>query len=149
MIKKDSKINEPGTALVTGGAKRIGASISKHLAKSGWNVIIHFKTNKEAAIQLRSKIIKSGGSAEIIKADLSREKNVKDLIPRIKEKYGDLSLLINNASIFEKDNISKLKEYDWNRHIEINVKAPLFLSKYFYNSLPKNKSKTLNIDPKP
>ena len=90
--------------------------------------------------KLRSKIIKSGGSADIIKADLRKEKHVKDLIPRIKEKYGDLSLLINNASIFEKDNISKLKEYDWNRHIEINVKAPLFLSKYFYNSLSKNES---------
>ena len=87
MIKKDSKSTEPGTALVTGGAKRIGASISKHLAKSGWNVIIHFNTNKKAAIQLRSKIIKLGGSAEIIKADLSKEKHVKELIPRIKKKY--------------------------------------------------------------
>ena len=125
MIKKDSKSTEPGTALVTGGAKRIGASISKHLAKSGWNVIIHFNTNKKAAIQLRSKIIKLGGSAEIIKADLSKEKHVKELIPRIKKKYGDLSLLINNASIFERDNIAKLKEYDWNRNIEINVKSPL------------------------
>jgi len=140
LIKKDSKSTETGTALVTGGAKRIGASISKHLAKSGWNVIIHFNTNKKAAIQLRSKIIKLGGSAEIIKADLSKEKHVKELIPRIKKKYGDLSLLINNASIFERDNIAKLKEYDWNRNIEINVKAPLFLSKYFYNSLSKNES---------
>ena len=101
MIKKDSKSTEPGTALVTGGAKRIGASISKHLAKSGWNVNIHFNTNKKAGV---------------------------------------LRLLINNASILERDNIAKLKEYDWNLNIEINVKAPLFLSKYFYNSLSKNES---------
>ena len=65
---------------------------------------------------------------------------LKSLFQELKKKYGGLSLLINNASIFERDNIAKLKEYDWNRNIEINVKAPLFLSKYFYNSLSKNES---------
>ena len=122
---------EPGVALITGGAKRIGKKIAKNLARDGWKVVIHYNKNNIAAKKLKSEIIKSKGSAEIIKCDLNNYNSVKNLIEKSKKKFGSLSLLINNASKFENDNIAKLNIDSWDSHNNINLKAPLFLSKDF------------------
>ena len=97
---------KPGVALITGGAKRIGKKIAKNLARDGWKVVIHYNKNNIAAKKLKSEIIKSKGSAEIIKCDLNNYNSVKNLIEKSKKKFGSLSLLINNASKFENDDIS-------------------------------------------
>jgi NAD(P)-dependent dehydrogenase (short-subunit alcohol dehydrogenase family) len=73
---------EPGVALITGGAKRIGKKIAKNLALDGWKVVIHYNKNNIAAKKLKSEIIKNKGSAEIIKCDLNNYNSVKNLIEK-------------------------------------------------------------------
>ena len=129
---------KPGVALITGGAKRIGKKIAKNLARDGWKVVIHYNKNNTAAKKLKSEIIESKGSAEIIKCDLNNYSSVKNLIEKSKKKFGSLSLLINNASKFENDNIATLNIDSWDSHNNINLKAPLFLSKDFSKQMKKN-----------
>ena len=128
----------PGVVLITGGAKRIGKVIAKNLASDGWKVVIHYNKNNIAAKELKRDIIKNKGSAEIIKCDLNNYNSVKNLIEKSKKKFGSLSLLINNASKFENDDITELSIDSWNSHNNINLKAPLFLSRDFSKQIKKN-----------
>ena len=125
-------------ALVTGGSKRIGSSISKSLAKNNWHVIIHYNSGKKEAQNTCARIRKLNGEADIIKADLSKFNSAQELLPSINKKFGKISLLINNASIFEKDNVKTITKDSWDNHISINLTSPFFLSKAFSMQLPKN-----------
>jgi len=125
-------------ALVTGGSKRIGSSISKSLAKNNWHVIIHYNSGKKEAQNTCAHIRKLNGKADIIKADLSKFNSTQKLFPSINKKFGQISLLINNASIFEKDNIKTITKENWENHISVNLTSPFFLSKNFSEQLPKN-----------
>ena len=124
-------------ALVTGGGKRIGSSICKALAKDNWHVIIHFNSSRKEAEQTLEIIRKFKGKADLIKADLSNFSQVNKVIPQINKKFGNISLLINNASVFNKDTIKTVTSRIWDDHLEINLKAPFFLSKAFSEQLPK------------
>lgn len=126
-------------ALVTGGGKRIGSSVCKTLAKNGWHVIIHFNSSKKEAEKTYKEIRKYNGKADLHKADLSKYTQVNKIIPQINKNFGNLSLLINNASIFNKDTIKTVTSEIWDNHLEINLKAPFFLSKTFSEQLPKGK----------
>jgi len=126
-------------ALVTGAGKRVGSFICKFLALQGYHVIIHYNNSKLEAERTLKEIIKSNGKANLIKADLSSTTQVRNLIPKINKKYGRLSLLINNASIFEKDDIKSISFELWDKHLDVNLKAPLFLSKDFANQFSKRK----------
>ena len=125
--------------LVTGAGKRVGSFICKFLALQGYHVIIHYNNSKLEAERTLKEIIKSNGKANLIKADLSSTIQVRNLIPKINKKYGQLSMLINNASIFEKDDIKSISSGLWDKHIDVNLKAPLFLSKDFANQFSKRK----------
>ena len=126
-------------ALVTGAGKRVGSFICKFLALQGYHVIIHYNNSKLEAERTLKEIIESNGKANLIKADLSSTIQVRNLIPKINKKYGQLSMLINNASIFEKDDIKSISSELWDKHIDVNLKAPLFLSKDFANQYSKRK----------
>ena len=126
-------------ALVTGAGKRVGSFICKFLALQGYHVIIHYNNSKLEAERTLKEIIESNGKANLIKADLSSTIQVRNLIPKINKKYGQLSMLINNASIFEKDDIKSISSELWDKHIDVNLKAPLFLSKDFANQFSKRK----------
>ena len=127
-------------ALVTGRGKRKGSSVCKALAKNNWHVIIHFNTSREEAEKTLEKIRKCNGKANLIKADLSKFSQVNKIIPQINKKFGNISLLINNASIFNKDTIKTVTSQIWDNHLEINLKAPFFLSKAFSEQLPKGEN---------
>ena len=132
-------------ALITGGAKRIGKEISKNLAYDGWKVIIHYNTNSIAAKNLKNQIIKRKGKAAIIKCDLNNNNSVKDLIEKSKKKFGNISLLINNASTYYPTPLDKLNITSWDDLLGSNLKAPLFLSKYAAPYLKKTKGSIVNI----
>ncbi len=131
------KSMSPGVAIVTGGSKRIGKSIVKKLSFLGWKVIIHYNSNKNDALNLQKEIKNSGGAASIIKANLNSAKAIEELILKSKKKFGKLTLLVNNASIFENDSVENLTINSWDIHNNINTKAPLLLSQSFAKLLPK------------
>ncbi len=130
--------NSPGTALVTGAARRIGRAIALALAAKGWQVAIHHNASDEEAQRLADQIRESGGRAGVLQADLSKIDDVNRLIGRCAETLGVPTCLVNNASTFLDDSPQNLKPEVWDRHINTNLRAPIFLATSFARQLPED-----------
>ncbi len=122
---------EGKTALVTGGAKRIGAAIARSLARQGANVVIHFNRSQEAAVDLCEEIQRMGVSAWVTEGDLSDNRGTKTLFQRVLDLAGPIDILINNASIFDKETLLECTEESLQRNIQIHAMAPLVLARNF------------------
>lgn len=122
---------EHKTVLITGGARRIGRELVLFFAKAGWNVIIHCNKSLEEARLLAKEISKYEGHPAVLHADLSDETKVAQIFPQITGKYRKVDCLINNAAVFEKDDFKEISSQSWNKHMMINVKAPLMLMQDF------------------
>ena len=120
------------TVLITGGSQRIGALISKRVAQEGWNIIIHYNKSKKKALNLKKKLSCYKINICCLKADLSKESDLKKLFNLAKKKMGNINCLINNASTFELDSIENVKKKKWDYHINTNVWAPIFLIQQFF-----------------
>ena len=131
---------------VTGGAKRIGAKISQVLASMGCNVIIHYNKSSNVAKTLCKKINQHKTSAICVKANLCKEEEIKKAFKIAQNKFGYIDCLVNNASLFEYDNLKTVNKKSWDNHISANLNGPLILSKLFYKNLPKkNYGDIINI----
>lgn len=117
--------------LVTGAAKRLGSAIATNLAASGWPVIIHYNSSKDAAARLKNDIVGWGGRAEIVQADLSIEDDAEKLIERAENLLGPIGVLVNNASVFEWDDISTASSESFALHMDMHLKSPLVLCQHF------------------
>jgi NAD(P)-dependent dehydrogenase (short-subunit alcohol dehydrogenase family) len=122
-------------ALITGGARRIGAAIARTLAGAGFSVVLHANRSRAEAETLAGEIIKAGGSAGVVLADLADEKAVQGLVTAAAA-FGPLTLLVNNAGAFEPDEIGSLERAGFNRTFAINLAAPLFLAQSFAAQAP-------------
>ena len=128
------------TILITGGSQRIGREIALYLNKKNMNFIIHYNNSLVKAKELKNLIIKSGNQCEIVKGDLNKKSQISKIIKSSKKFFGPIHFLINNASLFLNDNIENLSKKLWEDHININLYAPLILSKEFNKQLPKKSS---------
>jgi NAD(P)-dependent dehydrogenase (short-subunit alcohol dehydrogenase family) len=128
-----------GTALVTGGAKRIGRAIVEDLAAHGFAVAIHANRSVADAEALASRIVADGGRAMAISADLTDMAAAGGLIGLAEEALGPVSLLVNSASTFEDDSVLDFDWETWDRHFAIHLKAPALLSKTFAQALPQDR----------
>lgn len=129
------------TALVTGGAKRVGKTIVQDLVRHGWAVAIHYRQSAEDATRLAEELVRDGGKATAVGCDLSRESQVADLVANGSEALGQsLTLLVNNASTFQNDTVETADRESWDRHIEPNLRAPLVLSQAFAKQLPNDQA---------
>ena len=118
-------------ALITGSAVRIGKEIALALADLGFDIALHYHRSKTEAIRTKEQIRNSGVDCEIFSCDLADEKDVLKLIPRVKQKFPSLALLVNNASIFSKSRFGKSSLKTFISHFEANFKAPYILSCQF------------------
>ena len=125
------------TILITGGSQRIGRSIALFLRDSHYNFIIHYNKSSKAARELKNIISGHGRNCEIVKTDLSKISDVKDIIKGSKKFFGPIHAIVNNASLFINDNIENLNDKLWYDHMNINLYAPLIISKEFNKQLPK------------
>lgn len=123
-------------ALVTGGAQRIGRVITQKLAAAGYAVAVHANRSTKDAEVLCREIIAQGGRAVAVGGDLSDHDQVVKIVPAAAAALGPLTLLVNNASIFEGDEITTLRRSAFDRHVAINLRAPLFLSQAFAQQAP-------------
>ena len=98
------------TALITGASKRIGKRICEKLAENKWNIIIHYNKSKAQAVKLKNKLNNFSIKSCCIKADLSKENEVKKLFNKANKEMGNINCLINNASTFELDSIIRDNE---------------------------------------
>lgn len=125
------------TALITGSARRIGRAIAFDLAADGWHIAIHYRKSREEALNLASEIKSAGGTAAALDADLSDPAHVDELITRCCDTVGTPTCLINNASEFSLDTIATLTAASWDTHLDTNLKAPVFLARALYLTLPE------------
>lgn len=124
------------TALVTGGARRIGRAIVEDLAAHGFAVAIHCNRSRIEADALAAKIIAGGGRAAVVAADLTDMDAVDDLVGQAQAALGPIPLLVNNASLFEDDSARDFDWRAWDRHFAVHVKAPALLAQNFARALP-------------
>ncbi len=130
------------TALITGGAQRIGAQIAQTLHNDGYNIIIHYRHSKQAAKALAEELnTRRDNSASIIQAELSDLNDIQALGRRIEQ----LDVLVNNASVFYPTPIEKATTDDWNNLMNTNVMAPFFLSQSLVGALNKTSGCIINI----
>ena len=127
------------TALVTGGAKRIGAEIVRALAVDGWRVLIHYNSSASEAEALAASLTASGSTMETIGCDLSDLDATLNLIPECNKLVGPLDCLINNASLFEPDWLTSVEPALWQRQLDVNLRAPTLLTKAFVEALPEDR----------
>ena len=140
------KTNNKKIALVTGGSKRIGASICEELHKSNINVMIHYKNSKEDALHLKDKLNKiRSNSTDIVQGDLCKTESYEKIISNVIKRFGQLDYLVNNASSYFPTQIDNLNEDDWNDLISTNLKAPLFLCQAAAKFLKEKKGSIVNI----
>jgi len=119
------------TALVTGGARRIGRCIAEALAQEGWNIAVHYAGSDSDAEKLVADLGTNGGRAVAIAADFADPAAPAEVIAKATAALGPIGCLINNASIFERDDIATATPDSWDRHMAINLRAPFFLSQAF------------------
>ncbi len=116
------------TALVTGGAKRIGASIVTDLAQNGFNVAIHAASSREAAEKLCDLALKQGVKACALSGDLTNSVETREVFRRAADALGPIDLLVNNASTFNADSVEEFEGQTWDAHFAIHLKAPAILA---------------------
>ena len=133
------------TALITGGAKRVGLSIAKHLASKGFNIAIHYNTSEIDSKKIVDELKKKKAIVERFKLDLAKTNSIKKFFTKIKNHFGTIDILVNNASVFEYDSLKSSSMNSYNKHMDINLKAPFFLSKYFHECLRNKKGNIINI----
>jgi len=105
--------------IITGGATRIGAAIAKSLVSYDVKMVIHFNKSKSSALKLKKELEELGAEAYIFKADLNNFKQTQILIKKAYKTMKGLDCLINNASIFENDNLENFSEKSFTKHINI------------------------------
>src|SRR5262245_10800139 len=124
------------TAVVTGGAARIGAAIVRDLARHDFAVAIHTNRGAEQAEALAAELIAAGGKASVVRGDLTVAGDCAGIMREAAAALGPIGLLINNASIFQDDAVESLDEEVFDRHFAIHVRAPSILTGAFAQQLP-------------
>ncbi len=133
-------MGQDGIALVTGGARRIGAAIVETLAAAGYAVVIHANRSLIEAEARAAAIVAGGGKAAVVRADLAEPAEVDGLIAAAAEAFGPLTLLVNNASEFVEDHVGSLTREVWNRQFRVNLQTPSFLAQDFAVQAPDGSS---------
>ena len=132
--------------LITGAATRVGKAIALHFAERGWNIALHYFRSSSKAKKLKKIIEQNLVKVVLIKADLKNPKQIEKVMPIARKKLGAIDCLINNAALFEKDDISNFTTKSWNDHLNINLLAPAILTKQFAKQASKKTvSNIINI----
>lgn len=124
-------------ALVTGAAKRLGRAMALYLAGRGHDVAIHYASSADGAEAVAEAVRGHGVRATTVQADLTVEAEMQALLPAAAAALGGpLSVLVNNASIFEYDTLASTTRDSWNRHLESNLRAPFVLTQALAAQVP-------------
>lgn len=134
-------------ALVTGSSRGIGKAIITDFAKKGYNVVINYIKEYNEAERLKEKLENEYSiRALTIKADVSNEDEVQEMVANIKKEFKRIDVLVNNAGIAIDKEFEDRTVEDWKRTLSVNLIAPFIVSKYVGNEMLKNKSgKIINI----
>lgn len=134
------------TVLITGGAKRIGAEVTRRLHREGCNIVLHFRNSKSDAVGLATELNdQRADSVRVVQADLSDNASVPILVDKTLDFFGNLDVLINNASSFYPTPLGQITDVDWEDLFASNLKAPLFLSQAAIKALRQTRGIIINM----
>lgn len=134
------------TVLVTGGSRGIGRSIALLFAKEGANVVINYTNDEESAGGVIKEIEGFGVKGLAVKANVSKAEEVDEMADKIKENFGRIDILINNAGITKDGLFIGMKEKDWDKVIEVNLKGVFLCTKAVIRKMVKQKyGRVINI----
>ena len=146
MSGESSHTLEGKTVLITGAARRVGAALARSFHAAGANVVIHYRSSGEEAAQLASELESARpGSIATVQSDLLDVSRLAPFIEASSNAFGQLDVLINNASSFYPTQIGEITEDEWNDLIGSNLKAPLFLAQAAASALRLSRGLILNI----
>lgn len=123
-------------ALITGAARRIGRAIALELAARGFDVAIHYHRSRAAAEETAAAVEQLGARAAALPCDLAQPLDVERLVPACCAALGAPACLVNNASEFQPDTVGTMTLERWNAHLDINLRAPVFLARDLFRHLP-------------
>lgn len=123
-------------ALVTGAARRIGRTIALALARDGWDVGVHYGASRDNALATVRAIEALGRRAVALPCDLADAASVRRLVADCSSALGSVICLVNNASLFAEDRIDSISAETLQRHMQVNVAAPLLLAQALHAALP-------------
>ncbi|MDK2822170.1 MAG: 3-oxoacyl-[acyl-carrier protein] reductase [Clostridia bacterium] len=133
-------------ALITGASRGIGKAIALDLAQKGARVAVNYMGNKDKAQEVVDEIIASGGEGIIVKADVSSNQEVTEMIKLIEKELGTIDILVNNAGITKDNLLMRMKEEDWDQVLNTNLKGVFNCTKAVIRSMMKQKKgKIINI----
>ncbi|HET7261707.1 MAG TPA: pteridine reductase [Casimicrobiaceae bacterium] len=137
---------EGTVVLITGGAKRVGATICRRLHRAGASVMLHFRSSAGEARLLQAELNHvRPKSVALIQADLLDVAKLPSLVEQTVQRFGRLDALVNNASTFYQTTIGEIGIDDWNNLIGTNLQAPLFLAQAAAPALKKSQGSIVNI----
>ena len=116
-----------GAALITGAARRIGRELALEAARLGYDVAIHHRDAVEDAAKLGQEISGLGRRSLLLHADLADESEVATLVSQATDALGPVTLLVNNASLFQDDRLPSMTRASWDAHMSVNLRAPIVL----------------------
>ena len=119
---------EDADVLVTGSAKRVGRVIALTLADEGANVAIHYRTSDEAASETADDVREHGVKSATVQSDLSTVEGAYAAVDNTMDALGGIDVLVNSASVFSETPVGEVTEEDWNRNMDVNLRAPFFAS---------------------
>ena len=110
-------------AVITGASRGIGREIALQFAKEGANIVLNYRSSEEEALELKKELDKLGSNTLIIKADVSNFDEAENLIKEAKNTFGKVDILVNNAGITKDTLLIRMKEKDFDKVIEVNLKG--------------------------
>ena len=131
--------------IITGGANRIGRSIALELANYDTQIVIHYSKSFSAAKKLKIELENLGSIVHLVKADLNHFKQTQRIISFAHKKMKGINCLVNNASIFENDNLFNFSDKSFIKHINVNLKAPAILIRDFSKKFKGKDGNIVNI----
>ena len=135
--KEKNIINK--VVLVTGGSRGIGAEMVKLLAKCGYQVVLNYNHSEEAAKKIKQELLKEGKNIEIFKADVSKRREVKDLIKFTLEKFKTIDVLINNAGIAQEKIFTEIADEEWDNMLQNNLNSVFYCTQEVLPNMIHNK----------
>jgi NAD(P)-dependent dehydrogenase (short-subunit alcohol dehydrogenase family) len=134
-------------AMITGAARRIGHDIALALADDGYDLALVIRPNRsdQDGAALKREVEAKGVKVAILSADLSQQADVEKLIPDAAAALGPVSVLINNASVFEADDARTMTYASWSEHMDVNLRAPAFLARALHAQLPTGGGNIINM----
>lgn len=122
-------MEEKEVILVTGGSRGIGKAIAERYARNGYNIVLNYVSDNTDVQELTTELEQYGVEVLCVKADISKSEEVEDLVKQAVEKFGKIDVLVNNAGITKDTLLMRMKEEDFDKVIDINLKGTFLVTK--------------------